>query len=165
MGYKNTLYWTSRGIGTISSNPNEYYIFSEEEFDILKKEREVFLLTEDLGCLVLGNYHSDGGISLVGYNYTNKYYYLFGEIEGGEYISSNIVDGEEFEKELTKINNKSTTDQYVHEKGFFLPKGLHYLDTSSAMHPILLMEGNRFIINKGATQNHLEEIIQLENNK
>lgn len=117
------------------------------------------------GGLLLGNYHSEGGIKVIR-KYDENLYEFVAELEGWEYIM--CAEATYYDVEyLKKINNEfdgSSTGFVEYE----IPNSITVIDTTPFIENIketnkivLFGEFSHFIINKYSTKKYLKELEEI----
>lgn len=147
----------------------------------INKDGKIFLTYDDLkpifdgggivngsvGGLLLGNYHSDGGIKVIR-EIESKIYEVIAELEGWEYII--CPQAAHFHEEyITTINDEFNGDS----EGFIeydIPEHISIIDTRPMFenyketNKILIFNEHRhYIVNKNSTKKYLKELNDLNN--
>lgn len=135
-----------------------HYEFTLSELDKLISLKIVANGTK--GGLVIGNLHSEGGIHLI-YPISDNRLRYFGEMEGWEYLTSPLKK-QHIRESFIDINER-TKNQGRHIKTEFnIPDNCNIIDVSGIEVPFLIILEEHFIINRFATQNSINELIELD---
>lgn len=115
------------------------------------------------GGLILGNYHSEGGIKVIKQYQNDELYEVVAEFEGWEYILSPFTTNKELEY-LTKLNSEFIRYTEPFEE-YKIPNGIDVIDTRPLFKNIketnkliLLSDHPQFIINKYSTKKYLNKL-------
>ena len=150
-------------IGTLEPDGDEvmYHIeFCEDEFLYLQKLNLIF--DGRKGGLVIGNLHIEGGVNLLKHDSTKNKYRYVGEMEGWEYVTFPLKN-EEFLEKFSVINKKTLNSNSHQKTEFDIPKNCKIIDTkNTAVCFIILSDYHQFIVNRFATKEHIEEVLELE---
>lgn len=112
------------------------------------------------GGLVIGNLHSEGGIHLISPISDERLRYI-GEMEGWEYLSSPLQK-QELRGEFITINEETKNQGGHIETKFEIPANCNVIDVSGIDVPFVIILEQHFIINRFATRNRINELIDLD---
>lgn len=151
-------------IGNFNYNPIELkarFELSASEFELLESKVRVF--DGYLGGLILGRSHLEGGIHLLQYQSLTKKYTLAGEMEGWEFLSAPLTSQYYFNQ--FKNLNESVIPKEMREKTQFeFPNNCPVINTEYFQPSVLLISSrDHFIVNRFATEKHIETLIALNN--
>lgn len=102
------------------------------------------------GGLILGNFHSEGGIPVIQESRPEEYEILF-EFEGFEYLMNALLTSEE----LKTIKNINKTHPTKDINKYDPPKDIKIIDARGDA-VILIGNGQQFVVNKNATLQNLK---------
>jgi hypothetical protein len=136
------------------------YEFTVDEFHKIIDFDIVFYGQE--GGLIMGNLHTQGGIHLIQPDFEKGILKYIGEMEGWEYLSSPLKS-KTHGKDLEKINNMGLRNKNEELVKFTIPNNCRIVDTFDVPIPVVLLSGyKQFIINRFATRNYINEILEIE---
>ena len=135
-------------------------VFTEHDFYYLNEINPIY--NGQRGGLILGKLHIQGGIHLLSPNADNTEFTYAGEMEGWEYLSSPLKS-EEHKNELLKINNKIKATKDAELIEFNIPEKCKIIDLrNSDINIVLLNYYSQFIVNRQATREFINEIVEIE---
>lgn len=146
----------------IFNDPSNVYMVDSRPF--LKFEFLAYLLHNNLivegvdGGLILGNFHSEGGIPVIRNSHENEYE-IIAEVEGYEYFMNPFLTHEELNivENINKMHHTQEINRYS------VPSNIKLINAQGDA-VILLGEGSQFIVNKYATFKNLEFLDELNKN-
>ncbi len=143
-----------------SKSGDKYFEFTDIEINKLFYHGNIYDGTK--GGLVLGKLHINGGIHILE-PISNQRFRHVGEMEGWEYISAPIKN-HEIKSKFDKINKKTINQGHHILTDFSIPRNCKVINTNlSQVSFLLVTNSNHFIINRFATREHIEEIVELDN--
>lgn len=146
----------------IFNDPSNIYMVGSKPF--LKLEFLRYLLHKNLivegvqGGLILGNFHSEGGIPVIQNRHVNEYE-IIAEVEGCEYFMNPFLTREEL-NEVENINKMHGTQEI---NRYSVPSNIKLINAQGNA-VILLGKGSQFVVNKYATFKNLEFLDELNKN-
>ncbi len=137
-----------------------YFSISIDEFHRLEKSMMIFDSTN--GGLVLGKLHVEGGIHMIKFNFKSLRYDYIGEMEGWEYLSSDLKS-HEHKRKLIEINELKYGPLTAERTDFEIPTNCKLIDTKNIEIAVIKISyhGN-IIINRVSTKNYINQIIEVE---
>ena len=146
----------------IFNDPSNVYMVGSRPF--LKLEFLAYLLHNNLivegveGGLILGNFHSEGGIPVIQNSHGNEYE-IIAEVEGYEYLMNPFLTSEELNivDNINKAYSTRDIDRYS------VPSHIKLINAQENA-VILMGTGAQFIINQYATLKNLQFLDDLNKN-
>lgn len=144
---------------TDSINNQSWYELTETEYFHLNAEVNIF--DGRRGGLILGNSHLEGGIHLLQYKPEINKFRLVGEMEGWEFITAPLKN-QYFREQFDHLNKSIIPTSMEIKTDFNIPKGCPIIDTQNLQLSILFISvNNQYIINRFATKEHINNLIEL----
>lgn len=129
------------------------FIFLENS-DVEELVRAKYALVAINGGLVIGNFHTEGGIHVL-MPFNEGFRYVL-EMEGYEFLMNPKARNKYF-NEIDAINTNANHDKLGMPKPFHVPRHIRKIDLSELKFQILIVpHADHFIVNRTATEKNLE---------
>lgn len=143
----------------INDGDNPGLFLTVDEVTLLAQEGH--LTDGSTGGLVIGKFHHEGGIHMLQPS-GDKFKYA-GEMEGYEYLVNEVATKKYMDR-LSTINEQTKTNHTIQPKPFHVPDNIRIIDARRAGIEILLISWNgHFILNRAASETHLELLDSINN--
>jgi len=162
MAYDNSFvnFINEIGIGQLMrvTTTGQEIIFLENS-DVHELVRNKYAIVSTKGGLVLGNFHTEGGVHILT-PFNDGFRYVL-EMEGYEFLMNN-KSTDKYHSFIESINAEANHDINGVPKPFHVPRHIRKIDLSGLKFQILVIPYARhFIVNRTATEKNLELINEM----